>query len=340
MTSNSPICLSGDESSDPEFEAMLPRNSFASPKNSSSRALSIPVSTSSSASSSACNLLVASAGSSGPAINAQGPNRHSLEKPFPDYDSEDSELVTWPKSDPVAEGIRARKLKAALNARNKIKYDDEGFEIRRPVTGKPDAAPKVKKRTDQELAGGDSSSDDEDEEPPEVPKVVSAEPGKKKKKKRGALRTVDEILADFKYSIPLDDRTPLPSIREFVAPYCACRFAGFPIRKKAKPTISQQASEVKFGKKSVLKFGQKLAAIYGGKLRSYKCQGWTIAGFNANGSPRFERKPGFSDGSGCFPMVIDEVKRENELGHVLEVGLSAEAEAYFRTPDARKGAMY
>jgi hypothetical protein len=338
MTSNSPIYLSGDES-DPD--PTLSYNPFASPKNAISRALSVPVSSSSSSSAKACNLVLASADSSGPATNAQGPKRQALEEPFPDYDSDDFELMTKPKAKPEAEAIRARKLKDALNARNLIEYDEEGFEIKKPVKRKPDPAHKIEKRADKDFAGDSSTSRDEDEEPPKVPKEVLVEPAKKKKKKkRGELRTVDEILADFKYSIPLDDSTPLPSIREFVAPYCGCRFAGFPIRQKAKPTISQQAVEVKFGTRSVLKFGPGVASIYGGKLRSYKCQGWTLAGFNANGSPRFGRKPGFSDGSGCFPMVIDEVKKENEVGHVLEVGLSAEAEAYFRTPDARKGAMF
>jgi hypothetical protein len=205
-----------------------------------------------------------------------------------------------------------------LGVEQELEEDSDDFEPKKASKPKPKV---VRKASAKE----DGDSDDEDVEP---------KPAKKRSKK--VPRPVEEILADFVYPLPLGDR-PLPSIRAFLPPMCGCRFMGFQVRKKASTTIAQQAVEVKYGNRKVLKFSGQMPAIHGGKLRSYKCRGWMIDGFKADGSPKFGRKPGFSDGGCCYPLVIDEVKRTNEGGQILEVGLSAECEAYFRSPEARKG---
>jgi hypothetical protein len=223
-----------------------------------------------------------------------------------------------------------------------LKYDSEsdGFVKNKPrkqrssvVTKPPRASDGMKKSllgaaADGSDGDGGGSDDDSSIDSEPAPMVV--------KRKKKVPRSIDDILADFKYPLPLG-RSPLPSIKEFNPPMCSCRFMGFQIRKEAKTTGPKRVVEVKCGEKMAKRFFEQLPAIDGGKLRSYKCQGWTIAGFKPNGDPLFKRKEGFSDGSTCFSLAIDEVTRRDKADRILEVRLSAEAEAYFRTPEARKG---
>jgi hypothetical protein len=228
--------------------------------------------------------------------------------------------------------------------------DDDFFEERKPSKKVKDkklvkqelkTSRKLRDEEKDELADNDDDDQFEDVHAKSKKlKVSSSSSVNQEKKKRVGKMTTPELLDSFEYHLPLGVKR-LPSLRAFNNPFCSCTFWDGQVRMVVKPSkypeITSKTILLKNGAmKTIVQYGKPVPREQGGSLRSWRCPGWTMT---LNGDKKiFGRKEGYSSGSSCRSVAIDEIKDftvRNGERIITEVGLSDYAVEYFNSPGAR-----